>query len=132
MRGTDLFARHLTGSPMSATLHHEKPFEDAIRDDLAAAGWLYDPGDVSRYDRERALFLPDLIAFCGQPERSDDDQPARWRGNPFSPLQLQARRIGETAHFQQQRKGLFRNSAATVVSGPWPGKTRVSGGNDAR
>ena len=33
------------------TLHREIHLEDEICTALAAAGWLYDPGDAARYDR---------------------------------------------------------------------------------
>jgi type I restriction enzyme R subunit len=44
-------------------LHREISFEDEICDHLAGAGWLYAEGDAALYDRARALFPPDLIAW---------------------------------------------------------------------
>jgi type I restriction enzyme R subunit len=44
--------------------HKEIGFEDVICDHLAAAGWLYAPGDAGSYDRARALFPADLAAWC--------------------------------------------------------------------
>lgn len=43
--------------------HTEIGFEQVICDDLAAQGWLYDPGDAAQYDRARALFPADLVAW---------------------------------------------------------------------
>ncbi|MCA8985758.1 MAG: DEAD/DEAH box helicase family protein [Planctomycetaceae bacterium] len=44
-------------------LHHEIAFENDICDHLAAHGWLCDAEDASRYDRERALFPADVVAW---------------------------------------------------------------------
>ncbi len=45
------------------TLHKEISFEDEICGHLAARGWLYKAGDAALYDRARALFPPDLVAW---------------------------------------------------------------------
>ena len=45
------------------TLHKEISFEDEIFGHLAANGWLYSVDDFNLYDRARALFPPDLIAW---------------------------------------------------------------------
>lgn len=45
------------------SIHKEISFEDEICDHLGASGWLYQPGDASLYDRPRALFPPDLVAW---------------------------------------------------------------------
>jgi type I restriction enzyme R subunit len=44
--------------------HKEIGFEEVICDHLAAHGWLYAAGDAAAYDRERALFPADLIAWA--------------------------------------------------------------------
>lgn len=44
-------------------LHQEHHFETAICDHLAAHGWLYAEGDATHYDRQQALYLPDLLAW---------------------------------------------------------------------
>lgn len=44
-------------------LHREIHFEDDICAHLAAHGWLHEPADAARYDRARALFPPDVIAW---------------------------------------------------------------------
>jgi type I restriction enzyme R subunit len=56
---------------MSA-VHSETAFEEEICAALAGAGWLYDPGDAGRYDREHALFPDDLIAWIAA------SQPQAW------------------------------------------------------
>lgn len=52
------------------SLHKEIAFEEEICETLAAHGWLYTAGDAARYDRKRALFGEDLIAWvqATQPE----------------------------------------------------------------
>jgi len=45
------------------TLHREIRFEDEICADLAAAGWLHVEGDAATYDRARALFPGDVLAY---------------------------------------------------------------------
>ena len=52
------------------SLHKEISFEDEICGYLAANGWLYVEGDAALYDRARALFPSDLIAWvqATQPE----------------------------------------------------------------
>ena len=44
-------------------LHQEIHFETEICEHLAAQGWLYAQGDASVYDRARALFPADVIAW---------------------------------------------------------------------
>ncbi|MGH2388150.1 MAG: type I restriction endonuclease, partial [Chloroflexota bacterium] len=50
----------------------ETAFENEICSSLAGAGWLYDPGDAARYDREHALFPDDLTAWISA------SQPQAW------------------------------------------------------
>lgn len=45
------------------TIHTEIDFENAICEHLANHGWLYTDSDASRYDRARALFPDDVIAW---------------------------------------------------------------------
>lgn len=45
------------------SLHKELHFEDAICDHLGAHGWLYETGAAAHYDRARALYPPDLVAW---------------------------------------------------------------------
>lgn len=53
-------------------LHEEVTFEDEICTALAAGGWLYRFGDAQGYDRARALFPADLIAWV------QATQPQAW------------------------------------------------------
>jgi type I restriction enzyme R subunit len=53
-------------------LHKEISFEDEVCDALAAAGWLYESGDAAHYDRARALFPSDLVAWV------QATQPRAW------------------------------------------------------
>lgn len=54
-------------------LHQEIHFEAAICAHLGQHGWLYAEGDAAHYDRQNALFLPDLLAWV---ERT---QPEAWQ-----------------------------------------------------
>lgn len=54
------------------SLHKEIEFENDICNHLAAHGWLYDPHDAVLYDRERALFPADVLAWVREV------QPKAW------------------------------------------------------
>lgn len=54
------------------SLHKEISFEDEVCEHLAAHSWLYTPGDAAHYDRARALYPPDLIAWVRE------SQPKAW------------------------------------------------------
>jgi type I restriction enzyme R subunit len=53
-------------------LHREIHFEDEICQTLAAQGWRYDANDATNYDRARALYPPDVIAWV------EESQPKVW------------------------------------------------------
>jgi type I restriction enzyme R subunit len=53
-------------------LHKEIHFETEICEHLAAHGWLYAEGDAANYDRARALFPADAIAWV------QATQPKAW------------------------------------------------------
>lgn len=54
------------------SLHQEIHFETEICEHLAANGWLYSQGDASGYDRARALFPADVLAWV------QATQPKAW------------------------------------------------------
>ncbi|HYD52115.1 MAG TPA: DEAD/DEAH box helicase family protein [Gemmatimonadaceae bacterium] len=54
------------------SVHTEIHLETEICEHLAAHGWLHEPGDAARYDRVRALFPDDAIAWV------QVTQPAAW------------------------------------------------------
>ena len=54
------------------SLHREISFETEICQSLAAHGWLYAEGDAAGYDRARALFPPDVLAWV------QATQPQAW------------------------------------------------------
>jgi len=54
------------------SIHKEVRFEDEICAHLAEHGWLYEPGSAALYDRKRALFAPDLVAWVRE------TQPKAW------------------------------------------------------
>jgi type I restriction enzyme, R subunit len=54
------------------SLHQEISFEAEVCDWLGAHGWLYESSDGERYDRARAIFPPDLVAWV------QATQPKAW------------------------------------------------------
>ena len=54
------------------SLHQEIAFEDEICAHLGANGWLYEKGAANDYDRARALYAPDLLAWI------QETQPKAW------------------------------------------------------
>ena len=54
------------------SLHKEISFEAEICEYLAAHGWLYSDGDAANYDRARALYPADVIAWV------QETQPKAW------------------------------------------------------
>jgi type I restriction enzyme R subunit len=54
------------------SIHREAAFEQEICAHLAAHGWLYAEGDAARYDRTRALFPEDVVAWVREAH------PAAW------------------------------------------------------
>ncbi|MFT3688880.1 type I restriction endonuclease subunit R [Paenirhodobacter sp.] len=81
--------------------HREIGFEDVICDHLAAHGWLHAPGDAAGYDRARALFPADLVAWL------DETQPDAW-------AEAKARH-GEAAIFDRLRKQLNTRGTLDVL-----------------
>ena len=55
------------------SIHKEISFETEICDYLAAHGWLYEGGDAAQYERDKALFSPDVLAWV------QATQPAAWQ-----------------------------------------------------
>jgi type I restriction enzyme, R subunit len=54
------------------SLHHEISFETEICHYLSQNGWLYQEGDAAGYDRERAVFPADVVAWV------KETQPEAW------------------------------------------------------
>lgn len=54
------------------SLHQEIHFESAICEHLGENGWQYADGDAVQYDRQNALYLPDLLAWV------EETQPDSW------------------------------------------------------
>ncbi|SDG56078.1 type I restriction endonuclease subunit R [Propionivibrio dicarboxylicus] len=54
-------------------LHQEHHFESAICEHLGQNGWLYEEADATLYDRQNALFLPDLLTWV------EATQPDSWQ-----------------------------------------------------
>ena len=45
------------------SVHLEKAFEDEICQHLGSNGWIYEHPVAQDYDREKAIYTPDLIAW---------------------------------------------------------------------
>ena len=54
------------------SLHKEINFEDDVCEHLGANGWLYEEGDARSYDRPRAVYAPDVLAWL------QATQPQAW------------------------------------------------------
>src|SRR5437879_4724452 len=54
------------------SLHKEINFEDEICEHLAAHDWMYGDGDAAKYDRTRAVFPEDVLAWV------QATQPKEW------------------------------------------------------
>jgi type I restriction enzyme R subunit len=54
-------------------LHQEHHFESEICEYLATNGWHYAEGDAAQYNRQHALYLPDLLAWI------EGTQPDSWQ-----------------------------------------------------
>ncbi len=52
--------------------HKEVSFETEICEHLAAHGWLYEGGDYAKYERDKALFSPDVLVWV------QETQPKAW------------------------------------------------------
>ncbi len=61
------------------SIHQEISFETEIRQHLSENGWLHAEGDAAGYDRKRALYSPDLMAWVQetQPKPSPPSAPPR-------------------------------------------------------
>ena len=64
--------RRIDGIGGRMSLHKEINFETEICEHLAANGWLYAEGDAAKYDRARALFPEDVLAWV------QATQPKAW------------------------------------------------------
>lgn len=64
---------------MSA-LHQEIHFESAICEHLGQHGWFYADGDAAHYDRQSALFLPDLLAWVEATQADSWQQLSKTHG----------------------------------------------------
>ncbi|SIP87726.1 type I restriction enzyme, R subunit [Aromatoleum tolulyticum] len=65
-------------------LHQEIHFESAICEHLGGHGWLYVEGDAAHYDRQNALFLPDLLAWLEATQPESWQQLAKTHGANFA------------------------------------------------
>lgn len=63
-----------------SNLHQEHFFETAICEALATQDWLYADGDAAHYDRQNALFLPDLLAWIEETQPDSYQRLAKTHG----------------------------------------------------
>ncbi|WP_296596603.1 type I restriction endonuclease [Phenylobacterium sp.] len=85
-------------------LHQEVSFEDEVCTVLAANGWLYRLGDAQAYDRARALFPADLIAWV------QETQPKAWEA-----LQKSHGAAAEATLLDRVRKSLDDRGTLDVI-----------------
>ncbi len=85
-------------------LHQEISFEEEVCTVLGAAGWLYAFGDAHAYDRARALFPADLVAWV------QETQPQAWEA-----LQKTHGANASTTLLDRVRKSLDDRGALDVI-----------------
>ena len=56
-------SRDSMSHPSRMSIHKEIAFEEEICEHVGAHGWIYVEGDSSRYDRARAIFPDDVLAW---------------------------------------------------------------------
>ncbi|MBI2380303.1 MAG: type I restriction endonuclease subunit R [Gammaproteobacteria bacterium] len=71
------------------SLHKEIEFENEICAHLAGQGWLYAPDDAARYDRARALFPDDLIAWVKESQAPAWEALTKAQGAAAEPVLLE-------------------------------------------
>jgi len=86
------------------TLHREIHFEEEICSHLGASGWLFAEGDAGFYDRQSALYLPDLMAWLEETQADSFMKLTKTHGPQLS--QRLAERI---------RKGLNERGTLEVL-----------------
>lgn len=62
------------------SLHQEKFFESAICEHLVQHGWFYAEGDADLYDRQNALYMPDLLAWIEETQSNSYQLLAKAHG----------------------------------------------------
>ena len=105
------------------SLHKEINFEAEICEHLAAHGWLYAEGDAARYDRARALFPADVLAWvqadAAQGVGDADQEPRRTaparRCSTASATQLDQRGTLDVLRHGVELLGLQRAAHARAV-----------------
>ena len=85
-------------------IHNEIEFENDICAQLSAQGWLYEEGDAARYDRARALFPADVLAWV------QATQPKAWQA-----LQKNHGDGAETVLLERLRKELDGSGTLNVI-----------------
>ena len=91
---------------LAMNLHKEISFEAEVCDWLGAHGWLYESGDAERYDRARALYPPDLVAWV------QASQPKAWEAAGEQPRRLLDERPARPRAQATRRPGHARRAAA--------------------
>ena len=94
----------LPSGPRTGGVHEEVTFETGVCDALAAEGWLYAWGDARAYDRARALFPADLVAWV------QETQPKVWAA-----LQAAHGPAAETTLLNRVRKSLDDRGTLDVL-----------------
>ena len=71
------------------SIHLEVKFEDEICDCLSRTGWFYEKGSAAKYNRELALYPPDLIAWVKESQEKDWETLKKKHKSKAEPFLLQ-------------------------------------------
>lgn len=90
------------------TLHKEIAFEDEICAALLTQGWLHEAGDASSYDRTRALFPADVIAWVKETQNDAWERLEASNGSSTETLLLDRLRksLDERGTLEVLRQGI--------------------------
>ncbi|MES2299481.1 MAG: DEAD/DEAH box helicase family protein [Pseudomonadota bacterium] len=67
-----------------SSLHKELHFEAAICEHLTANGWLYAEGDAAKYDKQNAIYVPDLLAWVEATQQESWQRLHKTHGSAMS------------------------------------------------
>src|SRR6478609_3596620 len=96
--------------------HNEVVFETEICDHLAANGWLYSTNDAG-YDRERALFPDDLIAWLEETQKSGYEKALKAAGSPANFLDVLTTALDKPLEHGGGTLNILRNGVQFIGGG---------------
>lgn len=96
--------------------HNEVMFETEICEHLAANGWLYSPNDTD-YDRERALFPGDLIAWLEATQSAAYGKALKAAGSPAKFLDVLTTALDKPLEHGGGTLNILRNGVQYIGGG---------------